>query len=140
MAADGDAEGSGDKTGKGRQARLRAARRAQGLAEVSGWVPEGQAPSVRTMLKAIEEGRNDWLPPEVRAEIEEAKRRAAEAERDMERMGRTLDEAQRDRSEALRDRDAAVAELKAMEGGRWSGLVVRALRRWHRGRESGSGG
>lgn len=140
MAADSDAEGSGDKTGRGRQARLRAARRAQGLAEVSGWVPEGQAPSVRNMLKAVEEGRNDWLPPEVRAEIEEAKRRAAEAERDAERAGRALDDAQRARSDALRERDAVAAELRALEGGRWSRLVVRALRRWHRGRESGSGG
>ena len=97
-----DAEVEDDSSSRARQARLRKSRRSAGLVEVSGWVPERRVSDVRGIMRAMAAGDNDWLPPELRTELADEKRLAAEARA----------EAAQARAETAEAR-AAVAEARA---------------------------
>ncbi len=117
-----------DKTAKQRKQRLRARREAEGMAQISGWVPAARRAYAREVLQAVAKGANS-LPPDpelaaaltaahealtkAQAEIAareeafhvlQAAKTAAEAERD---AAKTAEKAEREKAEA------AAAEARA---------------------------
>ncbi|MDD2861557.1 MAG: hypothetical protein PHI71_10890 [Acidiphilium sp.] len=97
-----------DKTARARKQRMRARREADGMAQVSGWVPTARRAYAREVLRAVAEGSNS-LPPDpemaaaldaVRADLSrahaqiEARETALQAARDLEaRLQAERDEA-----------------------------------------------
>ncbi len=103
-----------DRTGRERKERLRARRDADGLAQVSSWVPKERRAYAREVLAALARGANSLpLDPEQKAALETA-RAEAEAARTAEAVARTaLAEAERHGRALAVELDAARAEAEA---------------------------
>lgn len=104
---------AGEGTGQQRSERLRARRDAEGLAQVTGWVPKDRRPYAREMLAALARSSNSLPPdPEQAAALEAAQADAAAA-----RAAET--EARAVLAEAEQRGQALAAELAAsQEAGR----------------------
>lgn len=99
-----------DKTARARKQRLRARREADGMAQVSGWVPTARRAYAREVLRAVAEGANSLPPdPEMAAALDALRDDLSRAHGEIEAREMAL-QAARDREAQLQaERDSARA-------------------------------
>ncbi len=99
-----------DKTARERKQRMRARREADGMAQVSGWVPAARRAYAREVLRAVAEGANSLPPdPELAAALDTVRDDLAKAQAEIEAREELL-RAAHDREVQLQaERDAARA-------------------------------
>ncbi len=105
-----------DKGSRERKQRMRARREAEGLSQVSGWVPTARRAYAREVLKAVASGANSLPPdPELAATLDAARLALSDAQAVIvERDG--LLRASVERAQQLQaERDAARATEAAMQ-------------------------
>ncbi len=108
-----------DKTARVRKQRMRARREADGMAQVSGWVPAARRAYAREVLRAVAEGANSLPPdPEMAAALDVVRTDLSRAHAEIEARDAAL-QAARDREARLEaERDAArAAEVIEREKG-----------------------
>jgi len=99
-----------DKTARERKQRMRARREADGMAQVSGWVPAARRAYAREVLRAVAEGANSLPPdPELAAALDTVRDDLTKARAEIEAREELL-RAAHDREVQLQaERDAARA-------------------------------
>lgn len=105
-----------DKGARERKQRMRARREAEGLSQVSGWVPAARRAYAREVLKAVAAGANSLPPdPELAAALDAARLALTDAQAAIAERDRLLG-ASVDRAEQLQAvLDAARAAEAAMQ-------------------------
>lgn len=74
-----------DKTARERKQRMRARREADGMAQVSGWVPAARRSYAREVLRAVAEGANSLPPdPELAAALDTVRDNLTKAQAEIE--------------------------------------------------------
>ena len=121
---------TGEGTGQQRSERLRARRDAEGLAQVTGWVPKDRRAYAREVIAALSRGANSLPPdPEQTALLEAAQADVAAARAAEVAARAMLADAERREQAMAAELDAARAEAEAArEAGRQAkaAAVVRA--------------
>ncbi len=105
-----------DKGTRERKQRMRARREAEGLSQVSGWVPTARRAYAREVLKAVASGANSLPPdPELAAALDAARLALTDAQAVIEERDGLL-RASLDREAQLQgERDAAKAAEAKMQ-------------------------
>lgn len=99
-----------DKTARARKQRMRARREADGMAQVSGWVPTARRAYAREVLRAVAEGANSLPPdPEMAAALDAVRTDLSRAHAEIEAREAALQAARGREARLQAERDAARA-------------------------------
>jgi len=99
-----------DKSTRARKQRMRAKREAEGLAQVSGWVPAARRAYAREILRAVGDGANSLPPdPELLAALDSMRDDLAKARNEIETREQILQAARGREVQLQAEMDAAKA-------------------------------
>jgi chromosome segregation ATPase len=106
-----------DKTARQRKQRLRARREAEGMAQISGWVPAARRAYAREVLQAVAKGANSLPPdPELAAALRAAHEALTRAQAELTAQEEALNDLRVAKAAVEAERDAAKAAEDAAQG------------------------